>query len=164
MKRMLTFMFVMGALATIAPRPAGAETNVDIRVRIGDAPPPPRIVFASAPRLVVVPGTAVYYVSDDCDYDIFRYGGYWFVFHDGWWYRSGRHGGPYRVVETRYVPRMVAGVPSKYWRHPHGGPPGLRKKSAVVVKGDKGSHIVVKNPKGKSDVVIKEKKGGHGPH
>jgi hypothetical protein len=78
-------------------------------------------------------------VSDDYGYDVFRYGVYWYVFDDGYWYRARTYRGPFVVVSARYVPAAVINVPPRYWRHPHGGPPGLMKKRGdyVVVK-DKG--------------------------
>ncbi len=144
MHRRTLLALAAAALATaMAPAPAAAEGSLDIHVRIGDAPPPPHVVFVREPRVTVVPSTSVYYVADPCDYDVFRYGGYWYVFSDGWWYRARRHRGPFAVVETRLVPRAVINVPGRYWRHPHGGPPGLAKREAAVHK---------------------EKKHGRGPH
>jgi hypothetical protein len=130
-----TLLALAAALAwTSVPAPAGAGGSVDIHVRIGDAPPPPRVVFRRTPRMVVVPATTVYYVGDDCGYDVFRYGAHWYVFNDGWWYRARHHRGPFTVVEARYVPRAVINVPPRYWRHPHGGPPGHARRDAIIVK------------------------------
>ncbi len=139
MKRHAAMMALATSLVALASIAYGGTTaGVDIHLTIGDAPPPPAIVFEAPPRVVVVPTTSVYYVADDYGYDVFRCGAYWFVFHDGWWYRARRYGGPYAVVEARYVPRAVINVPPRYWRHPHGGPPGQRKKENVAVYKQKG--------------------------
>ena len=67
---------------------------------------------------------------------MFRYGGFWFVFDDGYWYRARAYRGPFSVVDVRYVPRQVLTLPPNHWKHhPHGGPPGqMRKRDVVVVR------------------------------
>jgi hypothetical protein len=81
--------------------------------------------------MVVVPGSTVYVVNDArCDYDFFRYGVYWYIWNDGYWYRARSYRGPFAVVEARYVPNRIWNVPARHWKHhPHGGPPGLAKKN-----------------------------------
>lgn len=119
-------------LAVAIAAPAGAETRTTLKVQLGlgNAPPPPVVIYREAPPVVVVPQSAVYVVRDDgCDYDFFRYGVYWFIWNDGYWYRSRSYRGPFHVVETRYVPAAIWKVPNRHWKHhPHGGPPGLAKK------------------------------------
>jgi len=121
---------------------ASAATSVGISVAIGNAPPPPVIVVREAPRVVVVPGSSVYVVEDDrYSCDAFRYGVYWYLYNDGWWYRARTYRGPFKVVETRYVPRAIMTVPHHRWKHhPHGGPPGLvrHRGSDVIVVREKG--------------------------
>jgi hypothetical protein len=113
------------ALALTAPAPkASAGTDVSINLRIGDPYRGPRLVFRDEPDIVVVPGTRVYYV-EDYDYDLYRYGSYWYYNYDGAWYRARRYNGPFVYVGYRSVPRAVAYVPVKYrkhWRdaHPRG--------------------------------------------
>jgi hypothetical protein len=64
--------------------------------------------------------------DERCNYDFFRYGVYWFIWNDGYWYRSSSFRGTYRVIDARYVPTAIWDVPSRHWKHhPHGGPPGL---------------------------------------
>ena len=137
-------------LAVAAAGPAWAETHgsIAVRLNIGNAPPPPVVVYREAPPVVVVPHSAVYVVRDDrCRYDFFRYGVYWYIWNDGYWYRSRAYRGPFAVVHPRYVPAAVWDVPSRHWkRHPHGGPYGLTKK-----RGD--NYYVVRE---------KEHRHGHG--
>jgi hypothetical protein len=139
MKRSLLGWFVLASLIT-APFTASAGSSVGVSINIGNAPPPPMVVFRHEPRVVVVPGSTVYVVDDDCDYDVFRYGVYWYVFNDGYWYRARGHRGPYGVVSARYVPTAIVNVPPRYWRHPHGGPPGQMKK--------RGDYVVVREKEG----------------
>ena len=131
MKRSRLMWFLIVAVTAVTAVPAGAlaGTTVGWSVTIGNAPPPPVVVFEREPRVVVVPGSTVYVLQgDDCDYDVFRYGVFWYVFHDGYWYRARSHRGPFAAVSARYVPTALANVPPRYWRHPHGGPPGQMKK------------------------------------
>jgi hypothetical protein len=140
MKRRTLWWLLLATIAA-APPTAFAETSVGVSINIGNAPPPPVVVFRREPRVVVVPGSTVYVVSDDCDYDVFRYGVYWYVFNDGYWYRARGHRGPYTVVSARYVPTAIVSVPPRYWRHPHGGPPGqMKKRGDYVVVKDKHRH------------------------
>jgi hypothetical protein len=122
-----------------APALALANTSVGVSVSIGNAPPPPVMVIREQPRVIVVPGSSVYVVDDDYDlpYDMFRYGVYWYVYNNDYWYRARSYRGPFTVVEARYVPRPIWGVPAREWRHhPHGGPPGQMKKRWVASDDD----------------------------
>jgi hypothetical protein len=116
------------ALSLSIPVTSHAATSVGINVNIGDAPPPPVVVFRSAPRMVMVPNSTVYVVDDNAvGYDVFRYGVYWYAFDDGYWYRARTYRGPFAFVQARYVPTAIVNVPPRWWRHPHGGPPGQWK-------------------------------------
>jgi len=125
MKRTMLFALALVALAATS---ASAETR--IQVNIGMAPPPPAIVYHAPPPMVYVPDSRVYYVNDDdVPYDCFRYGAYFYIYNDGWWYRSRRYDRGYRAIEERYVPRPIWSVPAGNWKHhPHGMPPGQAKK------------------------------------
>lgn len=141
MKRQRLLWLVFAMLVAI-PSGALAGTSVGWSVTIGNAPPPPAIVFHREPRVVVVPGSTVYILEDDCDYDVFRYGVFWYVLNDGYWYRARTHRGPFAAVNARYVPNAISNVPAKYWRrHPHGGPPGQMKK--------RGDYVVAREGRGR---------------
>ena len=145
----------MLAIGLVTPLTAPAATSVGISVNIGNAPPPPVVVVRQEPRVMVVPGSTVYVVQDEMPYDMFRYGVYWYVYNDGYWYRARAYRGPFRVIEVRYVPRAIVSVPARHWRHhPHGGPPGLAKKS--------GSPGQAKKSRGNSDVVVVKRGHGNG--
>jgi len=135
------------AVLVMAPSGAWAGTSIGWSVTIGNAPPPPTIVFQREPRLIVVPGSTVYVLEDDCDYDVFRYGVFWYVFNDGYWYRARTYRGPFSSVHARYVPSAISNVPAKYWRrHPHGGPPGQMK-----AKKKRNDHVVAREGRKRKD-------------
>lgn len=129
------FLGSLLALGLAAPALTGAATSVGVNIAIGNAPPPPVMVIRSQPRVVMVPNSTVYVVDDEYDlpYDMFRYGTYWYVYNDNYWYRARSYRGPFIAVQERYVPRAFYSVPARQWRHhPHWGPPGQTKKRWVA--------------------------------
>ena len=122
----LMFAYLVMALSLLLPiSKASARTDVSVDLRIGDPYRGPRLEFQSRPDVVVVPDTRVYYVRNS-DYDLYRYGGYWYYNYDGGWYRARRYNGPFTYVGYRSVPREVVVVPVRYRRHWRDaeGPPG----------------------------------------
>ena len=99
-------------------------------VEIGNAPPPPHLSFHSRPHYSVVSGVYVVDHDDfDADCDVFQYGGTWYAYYEGYWYRARTYNGPYAVVQIQSVPERIFRVPAGRWKHnPHGGPPGQQKK------------------------------------
>jgi hypothetical protein len=125
MRRLSLWMACLGVTVALsgAASTAMARTDVSINLRIGDPYRGPRLVFRDEPDIVLVPGTRVYYVRD-YDYDIYRYGSYWYYTYDGNWYRARRYDGPFVFVGYNSVPRAVTYVPVKYRRHWRQAPPG----------------------------------------
>jgi hypothetical protein len=110
---LLTLLLVGSATA------AGAQTRTyfGFSVGAGNAPPPPRVYDTYySDDLSLVPGTQVYVVNNSDD-DMFRYGRYWYVMRDGYWYRARRYQGPYIAVDVRRVPYAVVSVPERNWHH-----------------------------------------------
>jgi hypothetical protein len=107
-----------------------ARADIDVRISIGDAPPAPHFVFRARPQERLVPGERVYVVEDPGvgDNDCFRYGGYYWVFRDGYWYRSANWRRPFVVVHPRVVPAVFYRLPPTRWKHHPNGPPGFMKK------------------------------------
>jgi hypothetical protein len=82
-----------------------------------------QITFGSTPRWTSMRGTRVMRIRDRerPDYDMFRYGNVYYIYRDDHWYSSRRVRGSYRMVEDRYVPMQVSGVPREHWRaYPNG--------------------------------------------
>jgi hypothetical protein len=126
---------VMVGLA-IASTHAHAGVSADVNIRIGR--PAPMVVFEREPDVVLVPSTRVYYVGG-LDYDLFRYGQYWYINDSGYWYRARNYRGPFAQIDFNYVPRPIVVVPGRYHRHPMhplGGPPGQMKRERVIYDGD----------------------------
>jgi hypothetical protein len=114
---------------TLASARSEAGVSADVNIRLGNRPAP-MVVFEREPDVVLVPSTRVYYV-DGLDYDLFRYGQYWYINDSGYWYRARNYRGPFAQIGFNYVPRPIIVVPGRYHRHPlHplGGPPGQMKK------------------------------------
>jgi hypothetical protein len=97
--------------------------------RIGVAPPPP-IVVETEPRVVLIPGTEVYYAPDVAA-NIYVVGGLWYYFHDGHWFHSRSYRGPWAFTEERRLPSGLRRLPPGFRNHPPGRgviPPGQLKR------------------------------------
>jgi hypothetical protein len=83
-----------------------------------DAPAPPAYHFDRPPQLSMVAGSQIYVVDDRrVQEDEFRYGVFWYVYRDGWWYQSRHWNGPYAAIAARDVPRAILTVPPGRWKH-----------------------------------------------
>lgn len=122
MKRLL---LAAAALATVGfaalPASSMAATSVGVSINIGDPYRGAALHFRSEPDVVLVPDTRVYYVRN-YDYDVYRYGSYWYFIDDGRWYRARTYRGPFVYIHETSVPRAIVTVPTHYRRH-WGGPP-----------------------------------------
>lgn len=104
------------------PSRAAGDTNVDMRVRVGDPYRGATLDFHEEPAVVLVPETKVYYVRDrECD--LYRFGRYWYFVEDERWYRARTWQGPFLHLNATSVPRSVRTVPLNYRRHWYGPPP-----------------------------------------
>jgi WXXGXW repeat (2 copies) len=128
-------LFVAFSLAAGALLPSAAHAGVNIDVNVGVPVPPPIIVAPAPPRVVVVPGSSVYYAPEG-NVNLFVYGGRYYTFHEGHWFVGSKHNGPWTFVAVDRVPAPVVGVPVKYYRvapaavpaAPAHCPPGQAKK------------------------------------
>ena len=124
------YMFVALSLAAATLLPPAVHAGVNVNVNVGVPVPPPVIVTPTPPRVVVVPGSAVYYAPEG-NANLFVYGGRYYTFHEGHWFVSPRHGGPWTFIAVEQVPAPVVAVPVKYYRvvpGPAHCPPGQAKK------------------------------------
>src|SRR5439155_11080442 len=68
-------------LGTLGAAPAFANTNVGLSILIGNAPPPPRVVYVEQSHWTYIPEERMYVVDDeDLPYDYFRYGTYFYIY------------------------------------------------------------------------------------
>jgi len=84
-------------------------------LRIGDRYRGPNLGFYDMPDMIRIPGRGVYYVTDS-NYDVYRYGNYWYMNYSGDWYRASSYRGPWIFVGYRSVPSDVYTVPPRYRR------------------------------------------------
>jgi hypothetical protein len=91
----------------------------------GNAPPPPAVEFKKEPEVILIPQSRVYYVPE-LKYDLFRYGRYWYINNDGYWYRARSHRGPFTNVDYNRIPRSIVRVPAKYHKQPLQSPAAAR--------------------------------------
>ena len=162
MHRAMTHLVPAAALAlALMASPAKAEVSADVNIHVGPRPAPV-VVFDREPDVVLVPRSHVYAVSG-LDYDLYRFGAYWYMNDGGYWYRARSYRGPFASIEYRYVPRAVTVVPARYRRHPahpHGGPPGQMKK-AYTNTAKRGERVIVHDD-GDVTVIRNGKKGKSG--
>ena len=95
-------------------RSARAEVNVYFRVGVPTAPLD--LEFVGRPHTVLIPDSRVYIVRG-ADYDVYRYGGYYWAYDDGYWYRARAYDGPWVGVSYVSVPQPVIYVPAQYRPH-----------------------------------------------
>ena len=122
MKRLLMSAVALATVGFAAlPASSMAATSVGVSINIGDPYRGAALHFRSEPDVVLVPDTRVYYVRD-YDYDVYRYGSYWYFIDDGRWFRARSYRGPFVYIHETSVPRAIVQVPVGYRRH-WGGPP-----------------------------------------
>jgi hypothetical protein len=130
------------AVWTLAAVPAAADS-----VSIGVSTPDVSFnlsVNPKRPALVAVPGLPVYHVPT-VHHDSFFYSGHYYVHHQGVWFTSVRHSGPW--VAVHHVPPPILAVPVKYYKVP----PGHARKHEPWKDRDRGKHGKGKGKHGKND-------------
>ena len=132
--RPITLGLLLLASSVALPHAASAGPSAQAIVTLGQLPLPPGAAPQREPRVMLVPGSTVYVATGAWDYDLFRYGVYWYAFADGDWYRARTHRGPFTAVIARYVPTAVVNVPPKYWRQPHGRKPAKPRGEYVAAR------------------------------
>jgi hypothetical protein len=142
MKKGLIAVFALASMAFAVP--TFARSNVGFSIFISNAPPAPVVVYREEPRFAYVPESRVYVVDeDDVDYDYFRYGAFFYIYDNGYWYRSHGYRGPFVAIRADYVPRAIFSVSDHeyHWRHHPGWmPPGQAKKVWREDRGWKHGH------------------------
>ncbi len=82
---------------------ANADADVIVHVRTADRP---AFVINSWPEFIYVPKLG-FSVSTGNSYDIIRYGNYYYVYRQGYWYRSSSHRGHWVVVRENRLPGQL---------------------------------------------------------
>jgi hypothetical protein len=101
-----------------------ARGQVSVNVNIGL----PVVKLDDDPVMVFIPGTYIYFISDN-GADIFFYQGHWWRLHKGLWHRAGHHRGPWTVIKAKAVPYGLLHLP-KDWRSLPPGHPSF--KSSIM--------------------------------
>jgi len=78
-----------------------------------------QVRFGSTPHWTGVSGTRVEVVpmGERPDYDVFRYGGTYYVYNSDRWYSSPRESGQFTLIADQDVPTEFSRVPRQEWRH-----------------------------------------------
>jgi hypothetical protein len=107
------FLVLLGLFVILPVSASHARTYYDVHVGIGNSSG--FVLFDSYPAVVRVPSSRVYVVEDcEPDYDVYRYGDYWYACRDDHWYRASGYRSPFYAVRIAYVPRAVRYVPVRY--------------------------------------------------
>ncbi|MBK5275191.1 MAG: hypothetical protein JJE30_09095 [Desulfuromonadales bacterium] len=79
-----------------------ASAGVDIRIGI-PLPLPPTVVVQTAPEFIYAPSLG-FHVSVGAPYDIVYIGNDYYLYNNGYYYRSRNYNGPWVGVESRRLP------------------------------------------------------------
>jgi len=87
-------------------RPAGSSATLQIN-------------FGYAPHWTNVRGTSIREIrrGERPDYDIFGYGGSYYVYRDSRWYSSNRSSWEFNSIDDRSVPSAFSRIPRSHWRN-----------------------------------------------
>ncbi|NTV07651.1 MAG: hypothetical protein HGA81_03475, partial [Chlorobium limicola] len=97
-KQMLLTVGIAGML--IGNMPADAKADVNLHLGIGNRP---SLSIDVWPSFIYVPELG-FSVSTGSEWDILSYDNYYYVHHDGYWYRSSRQRGPWVIVHYDRLP------------------------------------------------------------
>lgn len=96
MKKLIIIAALVSAVTLAAPVQAGVTIGISI-------PPPPGIVIEIAPSFIYAPALG-FHVSVGVPYDIVYIGKSYYLYNNGYYYRSRYYNGPWVGVETRHLP------------------------------------------------------------
>ncbi|MEO5618785.1 MAG: hypothetical protein ABIS67_13540 [Candidatus Eisenbacteria bacterium] len=153
----LLAVFAFGATVLVSdPFSIAAATESRAWNRV---PAAPTVAFSITPRWEVIPGTRVSWVrqQERPNYDLFRYGSRYYIYNDGYWYRSDRLNRRFTVIDERYIPIAFADVPTRHWRS---YPPGWKNPKNPHYSGRHDNSDYEKHDHGKNN----DKSRGKGSH
>ena len=120
---------------TTASTSSGAGSRVRA-TRVGSRYEGSNLRFTSAPSMAVIPDSRVYYLRDESDLDLYRYGNDWYYVDDGTWYRASSWRGPFLAMRSSNVPAEILNVPAGYrrsWTYPSSVSAGASRVRATSV-------------------------------
>ncbi|MFI4962890.1 MAG: hypothetical protein ACHP6H_03435, partial [Legionellales bacterium] len=110
------------AMEKLSQATAGTTDQGNINFPV--APPPVDGVgpslpqgVAAAPDVVVVPSGETYVYMVPNTTGVYFYGGSWYRYYEGYWFRSPVYAGNWSMVAPTVVPRVVVNVPPEYPRY-----------------------------------------------
>jgi hypothetical protein len=98
---------------------AGLTLAVGASLCVGATSASLQISFGTTPHWARISGTRVEEIrtGDRPNYDMFRYGGDYYVYNNDQWYTSTRERGQFNAIDDRLVPGTFAGIPRDHWRN-----------------------------------------------
>jgi hypothetical protein len=77
-----------------------------------------QVTYGNRPHWAGIDGTRIEMVSaaERPNYDVFRYGGNYYVYSNDRWYRSSRESGQFMMIDDRSVPTEFSRLPRENWR------------------------------------------------
>jgi hypothetical protein len=89
-------------------------TRGGVTVRVGERYRGTDLDLTSPPHMSIIPDTDVYFMRNEADYDLYRYGDTWYLVDNGLWYRAASWRGPFYRIRMSSVPTAVTDIPSGY--------------------------------------------------
>ena len=91
------------------PSPESGEAAV------AEAPSsPPPLGFATPPDVVVVPSGENYVYMVPNTFGVYFFGGFWYRYHSGYWFRASAYNAPWVPLAARAIPPVIINVPPEY--------------------------------------------------
>jgi len=81
---------------------------------VAEAPPPAPLGFATPPDVVVVPSGENYVYMVPNTFGVYFFGGFWYRYHSGYWFRTNAYNAPWVPISAAVVPRVIMNVPPEY--------------------------------------------------
>lgn len=110
---MRTGLFAIVAVFSLLGAPLATAQDVSVAIDIGVPPP---ISFAAPPDVVVVPSGESYVYMVPNRVGLYFYGGHWYRYHLGHWFRSDIYNGSWGLIDIGLVPSFVLDIPPEYPR------------------------------------------------
>ena len=101
MKTKIVLATAIAGMLCINPLPE-AHAEIAVQIRVGD-PRGPSFVIESWPNFIYLPEQG-FSVAEHGPYDIIFYRNFYYVYHNGYWYRARQNRGPWIIVKENHLP------------------------------------------------------------